>query len=303
MKIPTVNVMKGIALCALLLPCAVPSASAQTVSNVAISDFTTLLDQPIEIRTTGGGAFRGTLYAIRSDRLELLAPEGNFISIARDQVEMVIPLSAERGIRAFYVDPAANRLLIMPTAFPMDRGEIHVANQEIVSFSGSYGVTDRVSLWSGVSIPGALLSVRASSSAGDRLGASVGALAALPWMEVDDAALLPYALLSFGREDHNITVGAGVAFFADDLFGSTYAPVQVVGGKIPLSPRVAFVTETWLVQYVDANEWRLEALAPSIAFRILTEQLSWDLGALVPVFPDEETYQPLPWIAVSYSIR
>jgi hypothetical protein len=122
-------------------------------------------------------------------------------------------------------------------------------------------------------------------------------------MEVADSALLPYALLSFGREDHNITVGAGIAFFAGDLPGAAYAPVQVVGGKIPLSPRVAVVTETWLLEYVDAKRWRWEAVVPSIAFRVLTEQLSWDLGAVVLVLRAEETYQPLPWIAVSYSIR
>lgn len=96
----------------------------------------------------------------------------------------------------------------MPTGFPMETGEFHIADQEIIAVTASYGLNEHVSFWAGLSIPGFLFSARYILSPVDNFALSVGSFAGLSWMEnLQAGALLPYLLASWGEPDNNVRIG------------------------------------------------------------------------------------------------
>ena len=86
--------------------------------------------------------------------------EGQIIIILRLEIDDALTIDPDMERSTYYQDAAANRLIVMPTAFGMDPGEFHLAVQEIVAVSMSYGVSSNFSIWGGVSIPGAVLNAR-----------------------------------------------------------------------------------------------------------------------------------------------
>ena len=277
----------------------------------------------ISIRTSGGGSFQGTFLGLSQDRVEIVVADGQILQIARSEVVDFVLIDSSEGSRSFYEDSASNRLIVMPTGFPMDKGEFQIADQEIVAVTGSYGISDWLSVWGGVSIPGALFSLRGSLAVGERVGASVGSFVGASWFDLSLGPLvLPYALLSVGENNNNVTVGAGFAMTFHDGFNIPGA-VLAIGGKRTLTAGTAIVTENWVVfaerERYDLSGVRTEywtavpfVIAPSVAFRIANNRLSWDIGAVVPFLINGnpvDGYQlsdpviPIPVLSVTYRIR
>jgi hypothetical protein len=212
----------------------------------------------------------------------------------------------------------------MPTGFPMDRGEFQIADQEIVAVTGSYGINDWLSVWGGVSIPGALFSLRGSLAVGNRVGVSVGSFVGASWFDLELGPLvLPYALVSVGENNNNVTVGSGFAMTFNEGFNLPGA-VVAIGGKRTLTAGTAIVTENWViwaerervdqVTFETTEEWTAVPLviAPSAAFRIANNRLSWDIGAVVPFIIDGDRVSgywlndpvfPIPILSLTYRIR
>ena len=275
-----------------------------------------LVGKLIELRTAGGGHFRGILFSAVGDRVEIASPEGVITGIARDSIASLEPIDPARDPAEYFQDSAANRLILMPTGFAMDPGEFHVAAQEIVAITASYGITAHVSTWAGVSFPGAVLNLRWSASLGSRKALSLGALGGYSWL-ADAGLALPYAILSFGHENRNLTLGAGlpVAWWIDRPLHPA-GLVGTVAGKIIVSPTTSIVTENWIVAVSDDWSWsRLEGYAfPAAVFRIAGDRFSWDIGAAVPLIVGREggafvegladgTVIPIPILSVTYRIE
>lgn len=283
-----------------------------------------LVGEGVSIRTTGGGAFQGTLFGVQPDRYEIVLADGEILQISRSEVVELRVLDNRTGSRSFYEDSASNRLVIMPTGFPMDRGEFQIANQEIIAVTGSYGINNWLSVWGGVSIPGALFSLRASLRAGESIGLSAGSFVGASWLDLDFGPLvLPYALVSYGENDNNLTVGSGFMMTFSEGFNIPGA-VVAIGGKRTLTATTAVVSENWIVwaerSYFDATAERSVdfwtpvplVIAPSLVFRIANNRLSWDIGAVVPFIIQNEDNQgfylndpviPIPVLSVTYRIR
>jgi hypothetical protein len=261
---------------------------------------------------------------VLEDRIELLLTDGQIIQLSRTQIVDVRSLDASGDAKSFYEDSAANRLVVMPTGFPLERGEFHIASQELVAVTGSYGITEWLSVWAGVSIPGALFSLRASVLAGERVGVSVGSFVGASWFDLSLGPLvLPYALVSVGEPNNNVTAGAGFGMAFSDGF-SVPGAVLAIGGKRTLTATTAIVTENWIAWLERDDSWMdpdlspwtavPSMIAPSVVFRIASDRLSWDLGAVVPFFI-ERTWDaglvyalttpviPVPLFSVTYRIR
>ena len=282
------------------------------------------LGRGVSVRTAGGGSFQGTLVRITDDRIEIVIADGQILQIARSELVDMALLDDRGGARSFYEDSASNRLIVMPTGFPMDRGEFQIADQEIVAVTGSYGINEWLSVWGGVSIPGALFSLRGSLAIGERVGVSVGSFVGASWFDLDLGPLvLPYALASVGENNNNVTVGSGFAMTFNDGFDIPGA-VLAVGGKRTLTAGTAIVTENWIIwakrnrtdpiTLVPSEEWSAMPLiiAPSAAFRIANNRLSWDIGAVVPFIIDgnrvdgyylNDPVFPIPILSLTYRIR
>ncbi|MFW5688686.1 MAG: hypothetical protein ACOC1U_03860 [Spirochaetota bacterium] len=274
----------------------------------------------VSLRTQSGESFQGTLYAVLDDRVEIVVSDGRIIQIAISRIEAAARIDPVSGDRGFFEDSAANRLVVMPTGFPMDAGEFHVASQEIVAVTGSYGINSWLSVWGGISIPGALSSLRASFLVGD-VGVSAGAFVGASWLDLSlGPFVLPYALVSYGDPANNVTVGSGFGMTFNEGF-SIPAAVVAVGGKRALSATTALVTENWVVwgersSFIGPEGPAISAVptiaAPSLVFRIASSRLSWDIGGVVPLFIDgapDGSYRlatpviPIPVLSITYRIQ
>ncbi|MBT3275045.1 MAG: hypothetical protein HN368_17960, partial [Spirochaetales bacterium] len=201
------------------------------------------LGKVIRLETIGKGEFQGMLYHITHDLISMVDDEGQVIQILRTQITNVIVIDPESERSAYYQDAAANRLIIMPTAFGMDAGEFHIAVQEIVAVSASYGVSSNFSIWGGISIPGAVLNARYSMELGEFGALSLGTFAGFEWLFDGGAVFLPYAILSIGSEVENITIGMAAAATTNSPY--FHGIIIPVAGKLVLSPSASIITENW----------------------------------------------------------
>lgn len=265
----------------------------------------------VRLKTVNGGDFRGELLSVGVDRVEILDSDGQIIAIARREI-----VSAEREIKGktYFQDAAENRLIVMPTAFGMDRGEFHVTNQEIVAFTGSYGFGSHFTLWGGISIPGALMNAKASIPLEGIGGLALGAFAGYAWLG-ETWACLPYAIVTVGTPERHLDAGAGmIKVFHPALKDELYW-VLSLAGKRPFARTAAVVGETWFVLGNETpGEGNLMVTAvPMAVFRIASSRMSWDLGAAFPfVFVSrtgsftglmEGNFVPLPILSFTYRIR
>lgn len=273
-----------------------------------------LAGRMVIVKTSGGGSFRGLLLGSSAERLELVDGEGRIIAIARASVLSCEEIDLSRDQAEYFQDSAANRLIVMPTGFAMDKGELHVASQEIAVITMSYGLSNRLSLWAGVSIPGAVVNLRWAFEPADRLAISVGGLAGMIWTDTGLLGL-PYVLASFGHENRNISIGAGLPITWTPSEGmQTRAAVGTIAGKIIVSPTSSVVTENWIVFHEgESDGWWAATCLPAAVFRIAGERLSWDIGLVLPVTVDpgaenpvsglaDGTLIPIPLLSVTYRL-
>ena len=79
-----------------------------------------------------------------------------------DHIDEATVIDEESRALTYYQDAAANKLLVIPRGFGMEPGEFHISDQEIVIVNASYGVSEHLSLWGALTIPGMLVNVRGS---------------------------------------------------------------------------------------------------------------------------------------------
>ncbi len=288
----------------------------------------------LRIETRSGATFQGILYEIDQEKLVLADRDGRLITLLRSSVTRAWSIVEGEDKRSYYQDSASNRLLVIPTGFPMETGEFHVSDQEIAAVTMSYGLNDHVSLWGGISIPGALVSARYTFNLSQRQALSVGSFAGASWIDFM-GVFLPYTVYSLGRPEHNFTAAAGAAIGYDGTGTDLDGAVLVLGGKWVMSDTAAIVTENWIIwgrmphyinPYIDSYgdkdyhtryEWDAlpMGIVPGIAFRIAGEKFSWDIGAILPVMISreegdyiveglggEKRFFPLPLLSFTYRI-
>ena len=164
----------------------------------------------------------------------------------------------------------------------------------------------------------------ASAQLGDGVGASIGSFVGASWFDLSLGPLvLPYALVSLGEDDNNLTMGSGFMMTFSDGF-EVPGVVFAIGGKRTLTATTAVVTENWIVWArrdlydvatgPDPGFWSPVPflIAPSAAFRIANNRISWDIGAVVPLIIDGDSVSglslntpviPIPILSLTYRIR
>ena len=311
------QLLAALAILVLAVAAGMPAAGEEAS---AAAEAERLVGRPVRVETLGGGIFQGTLLSVTADRLELVASDGQIVTLSRGHVKRLLEIPTEKGMRAFYQDSSANRLIFAPTAFAMERGELHITDTELLFVTASYGLSDHVSLWAGISPLGAIASGRAILPVGDTLALSAGTFVGLDWMlgltdQPVAALILPYAIASWGEQENNITAGLAGALTADAGDGvQSYGLVVVLGGKIVLTATTALVCENWLMWGGGAPgaAWDAVPLAGvfGLAFRIAGSRLSWDVGVIAPLAFDggvsgvfDGEFVPLPWLSLTYRIR
>ncbi len=280
---------------------------------------TDLIGKPVRIQTQGGGTFQGTLFSVTDERLEIVEADGLIVAVHVSAVSTVSELAMERGARSLYQDSASNRLMFVPTGFAMTPGELHISDTELAFVTASYGLSDHVSLWAGISPLGAIASARGILNLGDYVVASAGMFAGIEWQgmfgDQVGGLFLPYLLVSWGEQENNLTLGGSWAISTTASAGfDSLGAVAVIGGKHVLTATTALVSENWLIWAEESSGGDWGAIPRfgvfGLALRIAGNRLSWDIGAIVPLdFTDgiggigDGPVVPLPWLSLTYRIR
>ena len=272
----------------LCLPIAL--SSGENTANDIHSCLEAAQGEIVRLRTAGRGEFQGLLMTVAEDRVEIQNGEGQILSIASDQITEVFVIDPTKTRDTYFQDAAANKLILMPVGFPMEKGELHIADQEIIAVSSSYGVTDHFSLWGGLSIPGAIMDARYGTAIGERFGLSSGSFVGVIFFEPVSLILLPYVIVSVGSPNQNGTFGIGGVFYSSDSSLQTYTVggVAAIAGKIVLSQTASIITENWIMVLGnhEASGWTSDmpviAVIPAVIFRIAGSRFSWDIGITMP---------------------
>ena len=265
-------------------------------------DLEAALGQVVRIHTAGRGEFQGKLLSVGPERVELQNAEGLILAVSASEITRVLVIEPERSAETYYQDAAANKLFFMPVGFGMEPGELHIANQEVLAVSVSYGVSEMFSLWGAVSIPGLMLNARFSFAPHPKVGLSLGSFAGVVFIEPALLAL-PYGIVSFGTRNQNFTLGAGALVYYETGSEMMLAGgVCTLGGKIVISQTASLITENWIALATERqdDEWSDELWGiffPSLAFRIAASRFSWDIGITLPLVLNQNGGTTLDWLA------
>ena len=266
------------------------------------------IGKPMRIKTFQGGSFHGILRSVEDERIEIVTDDGQIILVDLASIASFLVIDTEITKETFFQDSASNRLIVMPTGFPMDTGEFHVADQEIIAVTMSYGLNEHASFWAGVSVPGFVFSGRYILSPAERFALSIGSFAGLAWLERPvTGALLPYLIASWGEPNNNFTAAVSpiVTFgFSKNTPFDLEGAVLALGGKMVLTSTTSLIFENWVMWlkrdiYDDSidpvrREWDAvpRFIFPAVVFRIAGQRLSWDIGAILPIAIEDSVFVP-----------
>jgi len=294
--------------------------------EVPLASLPDLIHSKIRLKTDTGATFQGEIFSVDSEFITLINHDGEVLTVLRERAVEVLVIDPTLDKKSYFQDAASNRLIVIPTGFPMETGEFHIADQEIAAVTMSYGVNQHFSLWGGISIPGAIVSARYITSITETTALSLGTFAGLSWIEFT-GMLIPYAIFSSGTPENNFTAGAGALLNFTTTSFSFDAAVLVLGGKWVLSDTTAIVSENWFIwgemgfdsdsTLITAPRWDpipIVAL-PALTFRIAGEKFSWDIGAAIPILVQryngayqveglggEWAFIPVPILSLTYRI-
>jgi hypothetical protein len=265
-------------------------------------DLEAALGKVVRIQTAGRGEFQGELLSVGPERVEIQNAEGLILILAASEITRVLVIEPSRSAETYYQDAAANKLFFMPVGFGMEPGELHIANQEVLAVSVSYGVSELFSLWGAVSIPGLMCNARFSFAPHPKVGLSLGSFAGVVFIEPALVGL-PYVITSFGTRNQNFTLGAGaLVYYITGDESLLVGGVCALGGKIVISQTASLITENWIALCTTRRDdrWTDElwgVFFPSLAFRIAASRFSWDIGITLPLALNQNGGTTLDWLA------
>jgi hypothetical protein len=275
------------------------------------------LNKQVWLETTNGFTVWGELTWVDGEKLEIVNADGITIQIDRDRVKSIVRIAPSNERRLPPFDAASNRLLLLPTAFPLAQGQLLVSNTDLVSVSASYGITNNFSLWGGATPIGTAISGRFSFELINGVfGVSMGSYVFFNPLGSMTDFVVPFAITSIGSGSFNLTVGLGGIFTMTTNLPISFDFVSVavvLGGIIPLSSTVGILTENWLLLPYDTLYYAFDqtpTCIPILVVRISGSRLSWDFGLALP-FTFGPTGQviglfgplfPLPVLGLTYRI-
>jgi len=160
-------------------------------------------------------------------------------------------------------DPTPHRVVIMPTARPIDSGKIFLSNYDVAGWLAGYGVNDQLSLLAGVLYVPRFINHNFVATAGGRYqvyqdGAWRGAVGAqVNFSETDLSSIVllsPYAVLSLGDDDRRASTTLGYTWRRHMPKEDTIPPfdkqalVLGIGGDYRIGHHWKVAAEAFLLQ-------------------------------------------------------
>jgi hypothetical protein len=243
---------------------------------------------------------KGDLHSFKSDvsRLE----------ISLQDIESVKPLSDDRikNGKYWFTNPHSTRYLFGPSAFNLKKNEGYMQSIYGVFNSVNVGLSDHFSIGAGTEllslIAGSPVLVLTPKFGGYKVSENwhvgTGAMGFVIVEEDIFSGGIVYVVGTRGNEDHNFTIGAGVATttnsYDDDLYNGSL-PIMTVSGMTRLSKNIGLVTENWILFNDDVTP------IFSYGVRFFGEKISVDLALINnKSISDEFTSIGIPFIDFVY---
>jgi len=234
------------------------------------------------------------------DRLEIAFSKIKSITIASET-------QLKKGI-AWISNPNPTRYFFAPSAYNLKKGEGYYQNSYLFLNSVNYGLTDYFSIGGSLEListftsisdgkfdPIFLITPKVGFNVSPKLNVGAGALiVSIPNFEDEDngdmdfpeeddedrrrfGAGIGYGLATYGDIERNVTLGVGFGFF-DKEFAKR--PIITLNGLMRVGPKMALVTENWMIPVTDWEENRDYFEIVTYGVRFFGEKLSVDLGFL-----------------------
>ena len=165
-----------------------------------------------------------------------------------------------RGDEYWFPNLHDTRYFFSPTAFGLKRGEGYYSHSYWLLWQTQFGLSENFSIGGGTSVFGIPTTVNGKFNG----EISKGVNAALGWfwvgdlfgwadLDSDERSLInmPYAVLTFGDKESNITLGAG--FNLSDEFSDDDRLVLNAGATFRTARRFAFVFEGWIFEPLSGS--------------------------------------------------
>lgn len=230
------------------------------------------------------------------DRLEIAFSMIKSIDVATET-------QLKKGI-AWISNPNPTRYFFAPSAYNLKKGEGYYQNSYLILNSVNYGVTDNFSIGGSLEListftsisdgkfdPIFLITPKVGFPVAPKLNVGAGALiVSIPNFEDDDedmefpdkdedsprfGAGIGYGLVTYGDIERNATLGLGFGYF-DKEFAKR--PIITLNGMMRIGPKLALVTENWMIPVTDWEEDRDYFEIVTYGIRFFGEKLSVDLG-------------------------
>jgi hypothetical protein len=212
---------------------------------------------------------------------------GVVITAPRGDVQSLRPVEGTLADGEFRPgDPNATRLFFGPTARSLAKGRTYFGVYEFLMPFVQVGVTDQFSIGGGTPLLFGFdegerpfwITPKLQVLDTGRTQVAVGAFHAFVDGGNDGIA---YGVVTTGRTEASITVGAGYAYSSDGGHGT----VVMIGGERQASRHVSFVTENYI--------WRGGHGVVTGGVRFFGERLSADVGLAVPLGTGERFALPV----------
>jgi hypothetical protein len=256
----------------------------------------------VRVLLQDGKTVQGTLLR-RDEAGVVLDVAGTPVRIPATAVRDVVAVSPGGDSRAVR-DPNRTRYLYSPSAFMLRRGEGYVSQAELVLTTVAVGATDWLPVQAGTVLPVVFydptvlpfaLAAKAGASPSELLHLAVGLQTlVIPGVSEAPAVGFLFATATFGSEDRHVSVSAGPPFLLEKGTSDLGAVLVTVSGALRVAPRIALVTENWIVPIDGAARF-----GGSGAIRFIADRLGVDAGL---VFPQGSAI-PIPWLDFTWHWR
>ena len=211
----------------------------------------------------------------------------------------------------------AHRLMFAPTSLALKKGDAYYNTNYALIHSLQYGFTDNISLDFGTTIVALPIYAmfNASFPVSNNFAFTVGNLVLFnigEWQGI--IANLTYGLVSIGKPEKNLNIGAGYLYLPDFLFYKTNTAAFTISGQLKIGRNVYLLTENYgtnvyegfrgYIEYIN-NEglidyesyrylYKITFIGGMTGIRITGKRnprLSWQIGA-VHIFLIDEDFVP-----------
>jgi len=257
-------------------------------------------DSLYHITMKNGSSYFGRIIEHNDKELKVLTHEIGEITLSKafiESIKLIPEESVSKGVY-WFPNPNSTRNLFSPTGYGLKAGEGYYQNIYVFFNLLNFGLTDYFSIGFGTElltlshgVPLIIINPKFSFELSESFHLGIGSfLIGASFIEDYSIIGIHQGVLTYGNEDDNISLGAGVITSGNDDLQSVFT----ISGMLRLSEGTALVTENWIGSS-SLKEISYSSLF-SYAIRIMGETYSFDLGFLVNSDIIEEFSFGIPYV-------